>query len=403
MKDISVEPPAVGPRLEEPDEHALSWSAHGAPGAPSVSINGRFLVQPQSGVQRFALETTRALLRRAERLGTRLPSVLLPRSDAQAVPNDLNARVVGRHTGQIWEQLDLKRAAHGSVLINLANTASLRLRRQIVVIHDAGVFRRPDTYDPKFRLWYKILHPLLVRRGATVVTVSDFSRQEIAACLHCPLGRISLVSESGDHMHRLVPDRSILARAGLEEDGYVLAVGNLAAHKNLAALGQTARMLAAHGLTLAIIGGLDSDVFERTKSNLPQPATYVGRVTDAELAALYASARCFVFPSTYEGFGIPALEAMGLGCAVVAARIPALQEVCADAAAFCDPQDPADIAAAVERVACNPDHRRSLQARGYARAALFSWDKTADQLAAIIDRQFRPGGTDGAAETPSAK
>jgi glycosyltransferase involved in cell wall biosynthesis len=354
-----------------------------------VYINGRFLVQPQSGVQRFARETTCALLRRAERLAYPAPSILLPSRDTRdPVADSSHARVVGRRAGQAWEQLELPGAARGGVLINLANTAPLALRRQIVVIHDAGVFRRPETYDRKFRLWYKILHPLLVRRGVIIVTVSEFSRQEIAACLHCPAERISLVSESGDHMQRLAPERSILARAGLAADGYVLAVGNLAAHKNLAALGQTARMLASRGLVLAIIGGLDSDVFERAKRELPRPAAYVGRVSDAELAALYESARCFVFPSTYEGFGIPALEAMGLGCAVVASRIPALQEVCGDAAEFCDPLDPADIAAAVERVAFHPDRRLNLQQSGRARAATFSWDKTAYQLTSIIESRI---------------
>jgi glycosyltransferase involved in cell wall biosynthesis len=354
-----------------------------------VYINGRFLIQPQSGVQRFALETTRALVRRAERLGHPAPTVLLPPSGtAASATDDFPTRIVGRRTGQAWEQLELPRAAQGGALINLANTAPLALRRQIVVIHDAGVFRRPETYDRKFRLWYKVLHPLLVRRGVTVVTVSEFSRAEISDCLHCPADTISLVSESGDHMQRLVPETSILTRAGLTPNGYVLAVGNLAAHKNLESLGQTARMLAQHGLTLAIIGGLDSEVFERAKRALPQPANYVGRVSDAELAALYEAARCFVFPSTYEGFGIPALEAMGLGCAVVASRIPALAEVCGDAAEFCDPLDPADIAAAVERVACNQARLSSLQQRGRARAAAFSWDNTADQLIAIIEAMF---------------
>lgn len=396
MSDISVDPPAhIRNRNASDGDGATSNAAgsvtplHQAAHVPHLYINGRYLVQPQSGVQRFALETTRALLRRAHRMDHPAPSVLLPNGGIPpAGPDSPPARIVGRHAGQAWEQLDLPRAVHDAVLVNLANTAPIGLRRQIVVIHDAGVFRRPETYDRKFRLWYKILHPLLVRRGATIVTVSEFSRQEIAECLHCPAERIALVSESGDHMQRLSPDRSILARAGLAEDGYVLAVGNLAAHKNLSALGETARMLAARGLTLAIIGGLDTDVFERTRRELPQPANYVGRVSDAELAALYASARCFVFPSTYEGFGIPALEAMGLGCAVVASRIPALQEVCSEAAEFCDPLDPADIAAAVERVACDIERRSALQHAGRARAARFSWDKTADQLIRIVERAF---------------
>ena len=352
---------------------------------PGVRINGRFLVQPQSGVQRFALETTRALARRAQRLSQPPPVVLAPPGRLAAASDADGTDLVrtGRRGGQAWEQLDLPGAVGGFTLVNLANTAPLRLRHQIVVIHDAGVFRRPEAYSRAFRTWYKLLQPLLVRRGATLVSVSEFSRQEVAACLRVDPARIGLVSEAGDHLTRLVPDRSILDRSGLQPGRFVLAVGNLAVHKNLPALGETARMLAGRGLVLAITGGLDRGVFGQAPAGLPEPAIHVGRVDDAALAALYEAAKCFVFPSTYEGFGIPALEAMGLGCPVVAADIPALREVCAEAAAYCDPYDPAAIARVVAHLVDDAAACAELRERGRARAAGFSWDRTADQLAMI--------------------
>ena len=378
-------------------EAVSDWPRHAVPlreTLPPIYLNGRFLVQPQTGVQRFATEACLAMQRAALRTGLPQPQVLTPpdAGDGREAAQALGSRPVGRGSGQVWEQCALARHAANGILINLGNTAPVFARRQIVVIHDAGVFRRPEAYALPFRIWYRVLQRLLVLRRVRIVTVSAFSRQEIALCLHCPPERIAVVSESGDHVRRVLPDRSVLAEFGLVPGRFVLAVGNLAAHKNLSALGATARMLAERGLTLAITGGLDRTVFDSVRDSLPAPAIHVGRVSDSALAALYQAANCFVFPSTYEGFGLPALEAMELGCPVVAASIPALREVCGDAAAFCDPFDPADIAQVVARVADDPDHRRELARRGQARCAVFTWDRTGEQLLALVRGMATSGG-----------
>jgi glycosyltransferase involved in cell wall biosynthesis len=342
-------------------------------------------VQPQSGVQRFATEATAALIRRAAARGDPAPVILTPAKRKPAETSQGFTPVqVGRLSGQAWEQIDLARHAPGK-LLNLGNTAPLRHRDQLVVIHDAGVFRSPLAYSRSFRLWYKVLQSLLVRGRARIATVSEASRADIATHLRCPAAHIALVSESGEHMKRLVPDPTILQRAGLQPGRYVLAVGNLAVHKNLPALVETASQLAARGMTLAITGGLDTTIFEATRTALPAPAAYLGRVSDEALAALYQSAACFVFPSLYEGFGLPALEAMTLGCPVVAARIPSLVEICGDAAIFCDPTNPTDIAAAIDRLVISPATQAELRAKGLARAACFSWDRTATQLLEALE------------------
>ena len=303
-----------------------------------VYVNGRFTTQNLSGVQRFAIELTRALqFRQGEEL-----RVLVPPQGASAFPGVYE---VGRMHGQVWEQWDLPRHVEDGLLINLGNTAPLRARRQILVIHDTGVFSTPEAYSRKFCLWYKAMQTVLVKRGTPIITVSEFSRGEIMRHLRARPEQVAVMPEGSDHVERITVEHDVLGKHGLEKRQFVLAVGTLAAHKNLSALGCLAKRLARRDVPLIIVGSLGGAAFQNDgASGLPQPARYIGRVGDGQLKALYQAASCFVFPSRYEGFGLPVVEAMACFCPVVAADIPALREICGDAAIFCNPMLPEDIA-----------------------------------------------------------
>lgn len=343
-------------------------------------INGRFTTQTLSGVQRFAAELTAAMQQRCGET-TRL---LVPRPKAaDAFP--AGAEAVGRLQGQAWEQWDLPAAARDGVLINLGNTAPLRARRQIVVIHDAGVFSTPDAYSWKFRLWYKTLQRALIKSGTRIVTVSEFSRDEIIRHLGAAPNQVAVMPEGADHGGRIVAQPDILTAQGLEQGGFVLVVGTLAAHKNLRALGALAQTLAQRRVPLVIVGSLGGAVFRDSgAANLPQPARYIGHVSDGQLKALYQAAACFVFPSRYEGFGLPAVEAMASGCPVVAADIPALHEVCGDAALYCDPRSPQDIAARVALLLDDPARQAWQREAGLAQTRTMTWARAADVLLGIL-------------------
>ncbi len=343
----------------------------------AIAINARFLAQATTGVQRFAREITLAIGRLRDK-----PRLLGPR-DAR-LPSAwhdggwrLEASAHAR--GQLWEQLVLPRQSHGAVLVNLANTAPLPCRRQLLVIHDAGVFATPQAYSWRFRAWYRLLHATLARRGTVLATVSAFSRGEIARHLGVPPARIAVLGEGAEHILRepQIPPP-------LPAFSYVLAVGTPAAHKNLAVLAATGAMLRARGLDLVATGGVAAGVFG--EAGWPGGIRPLGRVDDATLAALYRGAACLVFPSRYEGFGLPAIEAMACSCPVVAASIPALREVCGEAALFADPDDPSGFAASVALLLDDPSRAAALREAGRARAGHFTWRAAAENLLEALER-----------------
>jgi glycosyltransferase involved in cell wall biosynthesis len=350
-----------------------------------VFINGRYLAQPRSGVQRFAAEIVAALARVWPLdLGERPVLLTPPGVDLSDTP--LPSRAMGRRKGIAWEQIDLPRHAAAGVLVNLGNTAPMAMpgRRQIVVIHDTAPISFPAAYSWRFRAWYGVMQRVVLARGPSVVTVSHFARREIATHLRVPCASIAVIPEGTDHMARLAPDIGAFARLGLEPGRFVLAVGNLAAHKNLGVLGDTAKALAEQGLHLVITGAANKALFGQSGIVPPEPARYVGRVSDGALRALYGAARCFVFPSLYEGFGLPAVEAMACGCPVIVSDIPVLREICGDAARYVDPRSPHAVARGVLEVVTNDDLAARLRHEGRRLAAGLTWDRSAAGLLASI-------------------
>ncbi len=345
-----------------------------------IFLNGRFLAQGLTGVQRYAREVARALDAMAER-----PAITLlappDARDLELFPR-LSPRIIGTRTGQGWEQWDLPRAARDGLLLNLGNTGPLLAgSRQAVVIHDAGAFDTPESYSLAFRSWYRAMQRGLVWRGARILSVSRFSAGRIAHHLRIPTPPATL--EGGEHILREAADPGMLARHGLEPRRYALVVGTGAAHKNLAALQSAMGALHARGLVLAVAGAKDAAVF-RAGSDAPADIRALGRVSDAALRALYEGALCLLFPSRYEGFGLPPVEAMWCRCPVVAAPMGALPEVCADAAAWFDAARPASLGEAVALLADDAARRDALAKAGFARAQQFSWDAAARRLLGFI-------------------
>jgi glycosyltransferase involved in cell wall biosynthesis len=358
----------------------------------SVFLNGRFLSQSVTGVQRFSGEITAAIDRLMGSGDWPETTVLTPPAcnsgnrSAAAAFQRLRVQDVGHRHGHLWEQTDLPKAARGGTLVSLGNTAPvLAGRRQVVVIHDAGVFDTPDSYSFRFRVWYKTLQRALVRTGAHVVTVSQFSRDRIVARLGLDPARVAVMYEGADHILRVPADPDALERHGLRPRQFALVVGSRVAHKNLAALQETAAVLEQRGMVIAIVGGSNADVFQDGRMG-SLTERRLGRATDGELRALYENAACLLFPSRYEGFGLPPVEAMACGCPVLASRGGAVEEICGDSALYFSGDDRRSISTSVERLLDEPGLASGLSERGRVRAASLSWDASARKLADIVRR-----------------
>ena len=361
--------------------------------APTVFLNGRFLTQTVTGVQRFSIEIVKAIDDLMLQGNWPETILLAPRASATATAtyagasySTLRLQEAGRTRGHIWEQTELPAAARGGILINLGNTAPLMFgRRQIVVIHDAGVFDTPHSYSRSFRAWYKMLQHGLVRTGAKIVTVSHFSRERIAARLHLDPARISVMYEGAEHILREPADRTILERHGLRPREFALVVGNRVAHKNLGALRDAAVALARRGIAIAVAGASNLEVFQDIGDGC-FTETRLGRVSDAELRMLYEQAVCLLFPSRYEGFGLPPVEAMACGCPVLATRGGAIEEICGDDALYFNGGEPRTVTLAVERLLDEHGLADSLRTRGLSRAAGLTWPAAARTLGGIARR-----------------
>lgn len=350
-----------------------------------LGLNGRFLSQRVTGVQRYARELVGALdayLERNPQLAGDLQVSLLapPDSTLDLQLARIVIRRVGRLRGQLWEQLELPLHARGQVLLSLANTAPAFFGRQAVTIHDASVFVVPEAYSPAFRYWYRLLLPLLGRRAKCVCTTSEFSRAELVRRLGIADSKIRVVPCGHEHILATPPQRSILQRHGLGERPYVLAVSSLSRHKNLEAVYAAIRLLQPIGCDFVLAGPLNPRVFGSGLEDAPPGIIRLGYVSDGELRALYENAACFVYPSRYEGFGLPPLEAMACGCPVIVSRAASLPEVCGDAALYVDPDNPLELAAAIRRVLCEDGVGSDLRHRGRQRAKRWTWTRSAVEM-----------------------
>jgi glycosyltransferase involved in cell wall biosynthesis len=311
--------------------------------------------------------------------------VLTPRGTVPSLSlENISVREVGRRGGHLWEQIDLPWHARGGLLLNLANTAPLAAGTTVATILDASVYAVPDAYSLPFRAWYRLLIPIIGRRAQRVVTCSEFSQVELERAAGIPRARTMVIHGSGEHILAQPADETVLERMGLRSGRYVLAVSSRSRHKNLAGVEQAASRLTGRDFSLVLAGGFNRRVFRGRPSPGRGNTSATGYVTDAELRALYQNAGCFVYPSFYEGFGLPPLEAMTCGCPVVVSNAASLPEVCGDAAVYCNPYQPADIAAAISRIMEDSSLRVELRRRGAERARQFSWNRSAESMLALV-------------------
>lgn len=302
------------------------------------------------------------------------------------------SRPLGGLRGHVWEQAVLPWLARGKVLWSPSATGPLAHRRQVVTVHDTAFLDVPEYFAPSFVRFYSALVPRLARRAARVVTVSDFSRRRLAAAVGLPESAIDVVPNGISDQFRPYPAAAVAAtRAALGlPDRYVLLQATADRRKNLRGALDAWRLAVGSvdpALHLVVCGNLGRQhVFGALDVDMSAPRmTATGYVPEEHMGPLLSGAELFLFPSLYEGFGLPVVEAMAAGVPVITGDRTALPEVAGDAAVLVDASDPAAIARAIVDVAGDEGLRAELRARGIARSRSFSWDASARAYQAIFD------------------
>jgi glycosyltransferase involved in cell wall biosynthesis len=370
---------------------------------PHVGLNLVFLVPgEQGGMEIYARELLRALP--AERPDLRLTAFVNREARAAGGEWDEFADVVevpvfARNRVE-WvrgeQQLlpGLARRAGVDLVHSLASTAPARGRfRRVVTIHDLHYRVVPEAHFGVLGLGMRVLVPLAAHRSHRVIVDSQSTRADVRRYLHVPerkLDTVALgvgVTPAGE----AEPEAALRARHELGTRHVVLSVSAKRPHKNLARLLEALAAIAPERRPVLVVPGYATPyepvLRERAAAlGVGDDVRWLGWVAGPELEGLYALAAAFVFPSLYEGFGLPVLEAMRRGVPVACSDRSSLPEVAGDAALLFDPEDPRAITAAIERLLGDGAEAGRLRAAGREQAARFTWAATARATAASYDR-----------------
>ncbi|HBR1410458.1 glycosyltransferase family 4 protein [Klebsiella pneumoniae] len=344
-----------------------------------IYINARFLSQKITGVQRFAREISKQLNKIRNDITFLVPSVndVINFDDLEG--GDILEVKGGR--GHYWEQITLPfflRQKQSPLLLNLCNAAPAFYHNQISTIHDITYLKYPQSYSLKFRTLYGLLTPLLLRNSRAILTVSDFSKKDISEHYNCDEDKISVIYNS-------VSD--VFTGKDIKKDSfgmpYILAVSSQNYHKNFHGL---IRAFSKYdgALQLKIIGGKTKAFNGIDLTSEDSRISFLGRVSDEELAELYSNASCFIFPSLYEGFGIPPLEAQACGCPVVSSNRASMIEVLGRSAIYFDPESDSEILEAINQITTDSTLREKLVQSGFINFKRFSWYDSAFKINTII-------------------
>lgn len=262
--------------------------------------------------------------------------------------------------------------------------------RTLLTVHDLSFVRVPETASPALKAYLDTVVPSSVRRADHILADSQATKDDLISLYGTPSGKITVLLSGVDARFQPLNDPLTLARVrskyGVGEAPYILSVGTVQPRKNYGRLIEALALLHKTGFysQLIIAGGrgwLEDPIYQAVQTfGLQEQVRFIGFVDEKDLPALYAGAACFAFPSLYEGFGLPILEAMACGAPVLTSNISSLPEVAGSAALIVDPYDVEAIAEGLRRLLTEPTLRQQLTEAGYRRARLYTWEASAQRL-----------------------
>lgn len=355
-----------------------------------VGINAIFLAPGKGGgMKRYLVNMVRAMARTAKEdelivFGCRegLPGL---EGAAPVIKGPISAQT--RWARVLWEQVFLPgivKDNHCSAVLSFGNICPVRLPRpSLLVMHDAIPFESMHGFSALEKKAMQNLFRASARAADRIVTVSGFSKSRI--CEHTGVSRdkVSIIPGACDPI--FFPQETSRKKSG----DYILASASARPHKNLDRLLHAYTILVQDKkvkapLVLVHTQGSEEIALEKARRlGLGNKVIALGNTSDGELADLYGNAALFVYPSLYEGFGLPILEAMASGTPVIASRAGAIPETAGNAALLFDPYDHEELAQAMGRVLKDPITQKEMAERGKERAREFSWENSATAMLAL--------------------
>ncbi len=270
---------------------------------------------------------------------------------------------------------------------------SLRSIPSILTVHDLIFRHLPSHHKPLNRWYLNLTMPLYCRRATHIIAISECTRRDLIGTYGLSPEKITVIYEAADPRFRPQPPEavtSVRTQYGLP-DRYLLFVGTIEPRKNLARLLTAFEAIHAREMTDGLVivgrrGWLYKDFFARLEQSPVRDAVlFPGYVPDEDLPAIYAGAQALVFPSLYEGFGLPVLEALACGTPVMASRASSIPEVGGEAALYFDPADVEGMVETIRRLLRDADLQDRMRTQGLAQAAQFSWKRAATETKAVYD------------------
>ena len=300
-------------------------------------INGRFLVHKVTGVERYAREIIRELDKIVEQ--GQIEVAVPPEVNEWPSYQNIAVIKVGRWHGRLWEQLSfpIYVAKQGAISLNLCNSSPV-LSPGIVCIHDVKIKAVPEAFSRLFLIWYGMLFGNAAKRAKKIITVSEFSKKEIIKYYKIDGDKIAVIPNAWQHYERIGYDECAVERHHLVKNKYFFSMSSLEPNKNFRWIAEVAKRNPEY--IFAVSGSVNERVFsDGLGFECPKNMRLLGYVSDEEAKALMRDCKAFLFPTFYEGFGIPPMEAMSAGAEVVVSDSEVMHEVYGETVHYINPMD----------------------------------------------------------------
>lgn len=359
-----------------------------------VIIDARMVTEQLHGIARYTYEIVNYMLNQKD---INISILVNDIEKSKTIFNDKNLRYIELKSKFLspLEQFELpfvlnKYSDKNSLFHSPSFVSSPFIRcNMVMTIHDLNHIRFPQYYTILHKYYYKYIVKSAAKKCGKILTVSNFSKKEIIDWLKCDEDKVIVTYNGIDDKFRIIEEKEILRKAKIKyklPDKFILYIGNLKPHKNVETLIKSISLIDSD-IKLIINGKPNESLMQIINEyNLKEKVQFIGYVNDEDLPTLYNLSEMFIFPSLYEGFGLPPLEAMACGCPAIVSNTSSIPEVVGDGAFLVNPNNEKEIANYINTILHNSLIKKDIVSKGLNRVKYFSWEITGKQTKEIYEQ-----------------